>query len=680
MKKIVAVAYLLSLPMMAQDNKRACDIFSKLNSVLQERHYQPKPIDDSLSVYVFNTVMEGLDDNRTLFLQEDYDLLATHKNNIDDYLKNKDCTFFSDFIVTYKNALERNKKFTEEIALENLAYNTKDTIYYSKKSFPYNKESIKIKNFLRKKVTYEILEDVAKLSKNRDSLSARLDRIGNASKSKIIDSALCKANLLLSPTEGFEASIYNRFFSVFCSYFDPHSTYFNYNEKASFESGIATENYSMGLYVTQNDKQEIIVDEIVPGGPAYKTEQISKGDQLIKLGANNVEYTVSCTSLENITEIVFSDNYKIIELTLRRNDGTVYSVHVEKAIMKADEHSVYSFVLGDKERIGYVKIPSFYTAFDTRQGNGCAEDVAVEITKLKKDNVRGIILDLQYNGGGSMEEVIRLAGMFVDGGPISIVVSSDKSQSIIRDYYRGTIYNGPMVVLVNGFSASASEFFAGVMQDYNRALIAGSTTVGKATMQTILPLEDNESQDFVKVTIDKFYRVTGKSSQYKGIVPDVQMPAFFNKFQPRESTRPTALKNDSIATASRFKKLSGTIIQSAADSSRRRVSADAGFNSMATINSKINSLYEQDKAPLALTFTNVFDDVHSMDTIWKEINDATDKENEMVVTATWSPTKVTAFDDYMKSTNEHKIKAIKTDPYIFESINIINDMIALKRR
>lgn len=674
MKKILALAFLATCTMQAQKHEKACNIFSKINDVLQSRHYKPKPVDDSLSVYVFNTVMEELDESKTLFLQQEYDKLAQHRLKIDDYVLGKDCSFFTDFISAYKNALKRNRDYIVQISKEPLPYTTKDTIFYSRKTFPFHTDPERIKKFLRKKITFDILEDIAKLSKNKDSLQQHLDKLGQVSREKVLESYLCRLDNQLSPSGGFDNSIYNKFYSAFCSYFDPHSTYFNYNEKSSFVSSISTENYSLGIYVSQNEKEEIIVEELVPGGPAYRTKKIDKGDQIVKLAANNAEYNVSCTSLETITNIVYSDSYKKVQLTLRKKDGTVYSVNLEKIIMKADDHSVYSFVLGDKEPIGYIKVPSFYSAFDSDTNQGCADDVAKEITKLKKDNIQGLIIDLQFNGGGSMDEVIRMAGMFVNFGPIAIVTDKNRSYNVVKDYNRGMLYNGPIVVLVNGFSASASEFFAGVMQDYNRALIVGSTTLGKATMQTILPLEDEDPEDFVKVTLDKFYRVTGKSSQYVGIVPDVELPSFFDDLLPRESSMPTAIKNDSIDLNISFTKLPGINRNEIIAQSKNRTEKNTDFKLIDAVNTRINWLYEGNKAPLPVTFDSVFADVHSMDDVWKDINDSAMKEQAFAIKNTANATEKINEDEYLKSANDYRIKAAKTDVYINEAVNILNDI------
>ncbi|KOS05535.1 hypothetical protein AM493_05425 [Flavobacterium akiainvivens] len=675
MKKLLAFILLCSLTLQAQDATKACTTFSRINQVMQERHYQPKAVDDSLSVYIYNAVMDQLDENHVLFLQEEAEVLAKHKYSIDNYILNNDCSFFNDFVVTYKKALERNKILVEEIAAAPMPYAGKDSLYYSKKAFPYIKDAERIKGFLRKRITYDVLEDIARMGTNKDSLQKLVDKLFPTSKNKVIDSYLCRVNTLLTPSEGFENAMYNRFYSAFCSYFDPHSTYFNYNEKASFVSTISTSNLSLGLYVSQNDSEEVVVDEVVPGGPAYDTQKVAKGDKIIKLESGGTEYTVSCASMETIGNIIYSDTYKTVSLTLRKNDGTQYDVTLEKKVMKADDHSVYSYVLGEgKEKTGYIKIPSFYTAFDNgEEGDGCADDVAKELAKLRKAGISGLIVDLQYNGGGSMDEVIRMAGMFINFGPISVMTDRTKTYNTVRDYNRGMLYDGPMVVLVNGYTASASEFFAGVMQDYNRAVIVGSPTVGKATMQTILPLNE-EQTDFVKVTIDKFYRVTGKSSQYSGIIPDIELPFALNSLLMREKDMPMAIKNDSIDIKLRYAKLPDEALKQAVTLSENRLGSNPVLTGIADVNKRVDELYKRERKPVAINFQTVYDNAHTMDKLWKEITDKLQAENSFNVNNTIGTQDTQNQDAFYKSMNDAKIKTIRQDPYIFESLKVLNDI------
>lgn len=678
-KFTAAAMLLLTTIVYSQKHEKACGTFLKINKLLQEQHLKPKPMDDSLSVYVFKAVVDGLDENRTLLLQQDYDLLAKHRLRLDDYLKQGDCSFLTDFITTYRNALERSRSYIEEIRKEPFTSALADTIYFAKNTFPYNKEAARVKRYVRKKIMYDLLEDVARQGKNKDSLRQYLDALAKPARERALETATCRINTLLNPPGGFDDAMYNRFFTAFCNYFDPHTTYFNYTEKSSFVSNISSQNYSLGLYVSQNEKEEIIVEELVPGGPALLSKKIDKGDQLLKLTSKGQEYPVSCASMEIISDIVFSDTYKTVKLTLRKKDGTVYDVTIEKAVMKAEDHSVYSYVIGSgSNAIGYIKVPSFYTGYEN-DNKGCADDVATELRKLKKEDIKGLILDLQYNGGGSMDEVIRLAGMFLDFGPLSIVVDRDRSRDVINDYNRGMLYKGPMVVLVNGLSASASEFFAGVMQDYNRALIVGGKTMGKASMQTIRPLEDSK-EDFVKVTIDKFYRVTGKSGQYIGIVPDVELPSYLERFVPRESSQPTAIKNDSINAGLNFKPWPANQLRTAAILSKKRIAAAPSYSTIRDINKKIDGIYDAEKAPLPLNFDAVYDDVHSLDSVWKEITRHSETETGITVRPTSADAKTAMADEFRKSINEYKMKSLKTDAFVPEGVNILIDMINYRQK
>ena len=343
----------------------------------------------------------------------------------------------------------------------------------------------------------------------------------------------------------------------------------------------------MGLIFDANENDEIFVSEIIPGGSAFENEKIETGDQLLKIKHNDSEYWVNCSSIDQISNFITSDNYKILEFTFRKKNGEVFSSRIEKKVMKAIENSAYSYVLSKENIFGYIKIPSFYS---TEYGiNTLSNDVAKEIIKLKQDKVKGLIIDLQFNGGGNVDEAIKLAGMFIDVGPIAVAVDNEKNQTILKDYNRGALFNEPMVILVNGASASASELFANALQDYKRALIVGNPSFGKATMQSIVPVEDsNSNKDFINLTIQKFYRITGKSHQAMGIIPDIQIPYLFEQIIPKEKTYKTVLNNDEIITNTRFKSYNNDFSNAIA-TSKNRINENNYFNQIVAINDAIDS-------------------------------------------------------------------------------------------
>jgi len=674
MRKFSLLLFLSTFSLFAQNSDKTCELLSKINSLIQSEHYQPKPVDDSLSVYVFDTFMDDLDENRNLFTKLEYEKLCKHRLNLDNYILQNDCSFMNDFASMYRFALERKKNILEKIRPETLDYSGKDTVRFSKKNFPFELKLSDFDRVWKKRMKYDILEDISKISSNLDSLNQNFPKLEKIAKAKIFENNLCKVNNILESKKGIGDTLQNDFLNIFCSYFDPHTNYFSQDARSSFMSSLTTSGLSLGLNVTLNEKEEIIVDEVVPGGPAARTNKFEKGDVVLKVSNKRGEnYLVSCTSLDKIGELIFSDSNETIEMTIQKKNGNILDVLLKKQVMKATANAVSSFIIEKGIKIGYIEIPNFYSDFDGFSPQGCADDVAKEIVKLKQDNIKGLVIDLQDNGGGSMEEAIKLAGMFIDFGPVSILVNSKSKQTTLKDYNRGSIYYGPIVILINGNSASASEFFSAAMQDYNRAMVVGSKSLGKASMQTIIPL-DNNQQDFVKLTVEKFYRITGDSNQIKGIIPDIALPVLFDSIVPREISYKTALKYDAIHSKTRFNPFRKDYYPAIIKQSNSRWKNNARFNEITLVNDEINALYNNPKKPLLITFNEVFKDVHEIDTLWKKIKKITTTENSCTILNNSYDVEKLKFDTYLQEINTYKMKDLKTNPYIEEVVEILYDI------
>jgi carboxyl-terminal processing protease len=516
---------------------------------------------------------------------------------------------------------------------------------------------------------------MAETSDNLDSIKANFKTIESASRKLILSNEICRISTLLETNIKQEEKVYN----FFCTYFDPHTAYFSDDSKSSFVASLSKEHLSLGMTVNLNEKNEIIIDEIDPNGPAFKTGQIKKGDQIVSISNHKDTLQVSCSSLESISTMILSESNKSITLTLKRNSGKSFDVYIEKQVMKDEENSVFSFIVGKESKIGYIKIPSFYADLDGNSRKGCADDVAREVIKLDRDNIKGLVIDLIDNGGGSMEEAIKLAGMFVDYGPLSIVVDNKQGTSVINDPYRGMIYKGPIVVLVNSNTASASEFFSSILQDYNRALILGSTTLGKATMQTILSLDEEKNTDFLKITINKFYRVTGKSHQYVGVIPDVIVPEFYEGVYQKESDFPTAIKNDSIQPFLKYKPfVKHPLIDKLAKNSTARLADNYFFNDVKKINLKIDQLVNTPKSEIPMTIDAVFNQKKIVNSLWKEINTFNDENNPLDVYNSTVNQFLLGVYPTEKTINQYQINNLKTNPYLNEAVNIITEFNASK--
>ncbi|TRX03137.1 S41 family peptidase [Flavobacterium gawalongense] len=676
MKTISLALFLTTFSLFGQNDIKTCEILSKINALIQREHINPKPVDDSLSVFVFDSFIDELDPLRNIFLKSEFDILSQkYRLNIDNLIKDKDCAFLTDIASVYKKDLLRNMDLLEKIDKGTVDYELKDTIRFYKKAFPIYLLDNQVEKVWRKKIKYEILDDIAQTSKNLDSIKANFNALAMHSKNTIIQNELCRINSILQNESGLQESLYNHF----CSYFDPHTSYFSDDSKLSFVASLSKEHLSLGLNVSLNKKSEIIVDELDPNGPAFLTGKIKKGDQIISISNLKETLLVSCASLEAISNMILSEANKNIVLTLKRNSGKNFEVLVEKQVIKDEENTVYSFIVEKDIKIGYIKIPSFYADFEGNNGKGCAQDVAKEIIKLQKDNIKGLVIDLVDNGGGSMEEAIKLAGMFIDDGPISVVIDNKKVQTTIDDPYKGMLYKDPIVLLINGNSASASEFFASVLQDYHRALLIGSITLGKATMQTIVPLEENDNKNFVKVTVNKFYRITGKSHQSLGVFPNVVLPEIYETIFPKENNFPTAFKNDSINTFIRFRPYAkNNLIQKVLENSRLRIVNDDYFNDIKTINKRIDDLVNQPKKAIPLTIDTVFEEQNKVSDLWEEINSFDSGSIDLNVYNSDLNRFLLAIHPSEKVNNQFQLDALKTNHYLNEAITIIEDFNALK--
>jgi carboxyl-terminal processing protease len=669
LKKLAFLVVALPVFAFGQTDKNPCETLTRINMIVQQQHYRPKAIDDSLSVYVFDEFLKKLDGDNRLFTEVEIKDLRTHKLKIDDYIRDQNCEFLIDFFKAYNTAVGRYSITIDALKKEPFAFKSTETIQFSKKAFPYVKDAAELKKLYRKRILFNVLKDVSEISKNKDSLSVNFDKLSKASREKIFETFSCKSSNFQLTQQEFNS----KFFSSVCSYFDPHTDYFSESEKSSFLSGVSADNLTFGMMISMNDKDEIIVDQVLPGSSAYYTEKIDDGDQVIKIKYRNEEYNLACASMPKVEAIFSSSEYKNVEFTLKKKSGEIYTVNLSKKVMKDYENNVYSYILQkDNKKIGYIRIPSFYAKFENGKTN-MSDDVIREIYKLQEDKVEGLIIDLQNNGGGSMDEAVKLTGAFIDLGPVAIMNNRKGQTQTLKDPNRGSVYSGPLVVLINGFSASASEFFANAMQDYNRAIVIGAQSYGKASMQRIYPLSFKDSPDeFIKLTIEEFYRITGKTNQTIGITPDVEIPVLFN--EPRESDNKTALKNDTIEAVPRFTVFPNPLKAEAIDNSKKRISVNQDVKAINEMNIKIDKVYEGPLAPVPLNFDAVFLEVNKMNSLWKDIKNLSEKEYPLHVERNSVDIEYQEFDDYLKSSNAEKIKALKSNFPVLEAMNIINDL------
>ena len=318
--------------------------------------------------------------------------------------------------------------------------------------------------------------------------------------------------------------------------FDPHSGYFGAYDKEQFDMQMSGSLEGIGARL-QTDGELTKVTSIVPGGPAWKGKELEAGDYILKVtqGIEDEGIDITGMRIDEVVKKIRGKKGTEVILMVKKVDGSVIDISIIRDVVILEESFARSLILEDEsnsQKIGYIKLPRFYADFNHTNGSSCSKDVADEIDKLKAKKIDGIILDLRNNGGGSLKDVVKMTGLFIEEGPIVQVKSRMQKPIVLSDKDNTVQYDGPLVILVNNFSASASEILAAALQDYERAVIIGSnSTFGKGTVQRFLNLDrafrgHNEIKPLgeVKVTIQKFFRVNGGSTQLKGVVPDIILP------------------------------------------------------------------------------------------------------------------------------------------------------------
>lgn len=520
------LAMLPALSLFAQEKDDFRGQILTLERIIQKNHYSPRNIDDGFSQIVFDNLIRKLDPDTLYFSPHAMLGLQPFRSQIDDELNGNGWVFLPKLIGLYSTSLQQT-----DSALSATASQTRTAV--QKRELNARRRSIK-----------KILNNPSGL--NQYVVSSYCDAIANA--------------------------------------FDPHSEYMPLREKQSFESALGTEGYYFGLSVRENDNGDLEIDRLAAGSPAWKCGDLNKGDILVKVAWEGKEaIDLSGADEYEFSELLSAANDMKMHLTVRKANGVEKTASLTKERMKNEENTITSAVFDDSVKTGYIYLPDFYTSMGGASGS-CANDVAREIIKLKKQNIRALVLDLRFNGGGSLTEALDMAGIFINDGPLSMLRDRAGKAVTLKDMNRGTIYDGPMAVLVNAQSASASELLAAVLQDYHRAVIIGSPTFGKGTAQIIIPVDtasapnrENPPYGFVKLTTSKFYRVNGTTTQHAGVVPDILLPDLFDDIDYHEHAYPTALTADTIAKNNYYKPLAALPVETLAMQSRTRVRANPQF-------------------------------------------------------------------------------------------------------
>jgi carboxyl-terminal processing protease len=537
-------------------------LISVINYMLTNGHYLPKELDDDFSAHVFKTFIEGLDPSRRYFTQEDIEGFSTYKYLIDNQLKKSDLTFYTLVYGQFTEKIKTAKKYYGEILAQPFNFNKREAIDidYEKNSFPENENEL-INNW-RKQLKLNTLSRIQE-KQDIETEKAKDKKDFKKSSFKTLEAAARKEvlknmdELYIRIEELENSDWFSTFLNSIISGFDPHSTYMAPNVKERFDvdmsgkiEGIGARLQKKGIYTH--------IFEVVSGGPAWKQGNLEEGDIILKVAQGDEEpLDIVGMRLDDAIKFIKGKKGTEVRLTVKKKlDNSIRVISIIRDIVNLDETFVKSSIVQKNgKKYGVINLPKFYIDFSDKNFRDSAKDMEKEIANLKKENVEGLLIDLRNNGGGSLKTAIEIAGLFISEGPIVQIKYRGENARVQNDKDPKIQWKGPLVILVNELSASASEIFAAAMQDYNRAvIIGGNQTYGKGTVQNILPINQfypdyKEDLGFLKMTIQKFYRVNGGSTQKEGVYSDIAMPDRYSYMKFGERDLEGALEWDKVPKA-----------------------------------------------------------------------------------------------------------------------------------
>ena len=642
--------------------------------VVEKGHYKKISIDDNLSENLYHSFIKQLDNQKRFFLKSDIREFEKYKYLLDDQIKEYDLSFFNLVYQRSKIRIEEAKSYYEELVNSKFNFNLNENIDLDFEKKEYARSKSEIKNRWRKQLKFSTL-DIATL-KLGDTLSIINDRIYNES------IAIVKKN-----TEDYFEFItdldrddwYSNYLNAFLTQLDPHTYYFQPEDKERFDVNISGKFTGIGARLTKTEGN-IKVVEIIIGGPVWKDKLLDVGDIIIKVAQENEEpVDIVGMKVDDAIKLIKGPEKSIVSLTVKKLDGSIKEVQITRALVELEElYAKSTLIEEDDIRYGYISLPKFYVDFSNYKNRNSAEDVKNEIVKLKNNGIEGLILDLRNNGGGSLQSVVDMTGLFIEKGPIVQVKSIGNRKQVLYDRNSEIVWDGPLVVLINEMSASASEILAAALQDYERAVILGSKkTFGKGTVQNVIDLNkfiSNSDFDLgaLKITTDKFYRINGESVQLEGVKSDVIVPDSYMHIFNGEKDEENPLAWDKIDPAMYNPWINEGSLDFISSNAQSRVNDN---NYLKLISKRADWIEKQQKnktIPLKfLTYQNYLDENKNKT---KEFESLSKYSNDLNFKLLKSEKDYIMSNKELLSNRNRWHKNLTKDIYISEGVNILKQL------
>ncbi len=682
---LFGAAYYPSPDSPSNKNKEAILMHTILGG-LNQLHYSPKAIDDEFSAKVFDLYIERLDGNRRWLTAQEVQQLKVYKSQLDDEANEGTYEFFDLSLDLLKNGIEKTQKYYQEILAQPFDYTVDEKVELDGEKKPFAQNDKELYEYWRKAMKYETMIRLANKIGEQEEESTEEKKSFEELEKEARQAVLEIFDDWYKRIKKRRRSDYmSSYLNAVTNIFDPHSGYYEPKDKENFDIGMSGTLEGIGARL-QTDGDYTKVVHIVPGGPAWKHKELEENDLIMKV-SQGAENAVDVTGflIDDVVKLIRGKKGTPVTLTVKRVDGTIEDITIIRDVVILEEGYAKSVILdvpGKIENVGYINLPRFYADFSHRGGPSCAKDIGKELEKLKAENVNGIILDLRNNGGGSLRDVVKMSGLFIEEGPIVQVKSRARKAEILEDNDPRVQYGGPLIVMVNSFSASASEILAAALQDYGRAVIVGSnSTFGKGTVQRFFDLDrairgNNEVKPLgeVKMTIQKFYRVNGGSTQLKGVVPDIVLPDRYHLFKTGEQEQEFALAWTEIAPVD-FEQdvLHVKNMRNLKMASADRVKANKTFQKVLENAKRLKAQSEESSYPLNIEQYTTLQEKRETDA--KKYEDMFEDLEGLKISNLKPDLADIETDEAKAARNESFLKSIQKDIYIDEALSIMADIV-----
>ena len=652
--------------------------------ILKSFHYSPQSLDDTYSTRIFDLYLKSLDYNKVYFTKDQIDILSSYKTKIDDEIKTNSLEFFDLSLELINGQLKKIQDLYPKLLQNPIDFSVKEDININSDKRDFCNSQAELEEYWRKYIKYQVLTEIIALENEDKKKAENEENFVAKSPVQLEDTArqIIKKRYDTRFKRIAKISRNDRFSSyvnAIAGAFDPHTNYFPPTEKEDFDISMSGKLEGIGATLSEKDGY-IKVVEIVPGSPSWKQGELKAEDIILKVAqGDNEPVDIIDMRLDEAVRLIRGPKGTKVVLTVKKIDGSIVTIPIIRDVIVLEEKYAKSTILttNDKKsyKIGYIYLPQFYTDMNDIHGRKCSKDIEKEVTKLKNANVDGILIDLRNNGGGSLNDVVEIGGLFIDKGPIVQVKSMESPARQYNDNDGKTLYDGPLAIMVNTFSASASEILAAAMQDYKRAIIIGTeSTYGKGTVQRIVDIDRLVSHEYQSQKPLGAIRINGGTTQFQGVKPDIILPDLYDKIDIGEKELDYPLPWSEIKSVQYTTWKSAPNIKDLAKKSASRTQKDTAFTLIKTASKWLADTKDQESIPLEIsTFRNKDEKDLELSKKYKNAG----KSAVPFEIISWKPAakENATLDSVENKRIEDWNKSIKEDVILYESYQILSDHI-----